>query len=383
MGRIAIALLCTLHTVTALAQADDARWFKVELLIFSQGDPAASSELWPPEPSLDYPDDYRFIRDLAAEEKHRESRPDAQESIDERGIQTLTLPVPVTEGERAEIADADIPLRESAADASNALPQAPNTAATDIASTVSNAETETPLRPTPWIRQPSGDLEFRGKAAYMQRTGKYQILFHESWVQPMSGENDSASIIVDRSGDNQNWPRLQGSVKVYLSRYLHIATDLWLNTVGEYIDADWTMPAPPWSPQSLVLVEPQPASDTLGGNSLPGTGFNVTSPYPAVDQSSALAVEEQVPTDSMTGSAELSGEEAAAEQPIYPWRHAIRLKDRRRMRSNEVHYLDHPLMGVVIKLTPMRDEELESMALAEAQAMAARTEAGQLLTLER
>ena len=89
MGRIAIALLCTLHTVTALAQADDARWFKVELLIFSQGDPAASSELWPPEPSLDYPDDYRFIRDLAAEENHRESRPDAQESIDARGSQTL------------------------------------------------------------------------------------------------------------------------------------------------------------------------------------------------------------------------------------------------------------------------------------------------------
>ncbi len=35
------------------------------------------------------------------------------------------------------------------------------------------------------------------------------------------------------------------------------------------------------------------------------------------------------------------------------------------MRSTEVHYIDHPLLGVVVKLTPLTGVELEAMARAE------------------
>ncbi|MAS25712.1 MAG: hypothetical protein CMH99_10195, partial [Oceanospirillaceae bacterium] len=27
----------------------------------------------------------------------------------------------------------------------------------------------------------------------------------------------------------------------------------------------------------------------------------------------------------------------------------------RRMRSNELHYIDHPMLGIVIKITPIED----------------------------
>ena len=52
--------------------------------------------------------------------------------------------------------------------------------------------------------------------------------------------------------------------------------------------------------------------------------------------------------------------------PVYPYRHAILLQQKRRMRSTEVHYIDHPRLGVVVKLTPLSTDELETMALAEA-----------------
>ena len=41
------------------------------------------------------------------------------------------------------------------------------------------------------------------------------------------------------------------------------------------------------------------------------------------------------------------------------------LNDKRRMRSEEVHYLDHPMLGLVVKLTPLTEEELEALAAEE------------------
>ena len=35
------------------------------------------------------------------------------------------------------------------------------------------------------------------------------------------------------------------------------------------------------------------------------------------------------------------------------WRHAVLLSQTRRMRSNEVNYIDHPMFGVVVKVTPV------------------------------
>ena len=35
------------------------------------------------------------------------------------------------------------------------------------------------------------------------------------------------------------------------------------------------------------------------------------------------------------------------------------------MRSNEVHYIDHPLMGVIVRFTPMDASQLQALAQAE------------------
>jgi hypothetical protein len=39
--------------------------------------------------------------------------------------------------------------------------------------------------------------------------------------------------------------------------------------------------------------------------------------------------------------------------PVYPYAHAVLLKQTRRMRSKEVNYIDHPMFGVVVKVTPL------------------------------
>jgi hypothetical protein len=42
----------------------------------------------------------------------------------------------------------------------------------------------------------------------------------------------------------------------------------------------------------------------------------------------------------------------------YPYRHAIAIQQTRRMRSGEIHYLDHPTLGIVVSITRIEDDNL-------------------------
>ncbi len=322
-------LLCPilLFAMPAVAQNTiEDRWFKVELMIFSHRAGTAGSEQWEPTPKLQYPAEFRFLVEPELVAANMAAHP-GESVVDEFGRQIITL-------------DSDGAGRTGGTRRSEETGLSPD-GQDPVASGVQSR-----LTPTPFIALPSSDKTFHGKAAYMQRSGRYRTLFHEAWYQPFADENGTLPIVIDRSGDTGDWPLLQGSVKIYLSRYLHIETDLWLNTDGSYLPGEWQMPAPPLGPPSLIVEEP--FSDIVE-ESVPGIEASYrTGPNPDWDE---------WPLD--------PNEAAVDTGPQYPFRHAVRLKQKRRMRSQEVHYLDHPLLGVVVTITPLTEEELEALALAE------------------
>ena len=328
-----LALMVTTALFAMSTQAQSDRWFRVELLVFSHESGSADrAESWEPTPDLSYPDSMRFLVDNAQVQRNIDEF--GQDSIlDARGVQTIELPQPEPELEdspAAEQESTDIPRQ----DPEPGLEASPDDTAE---ATDPLLQDSPPPLPTPFVQRAAAEREFRGKAAYMQRMGNYRTLFHQTWLQPMRDENSALPIVLDRSGDTHDWPRLQGSVKIYLSRYLHIETDLWLNTTGNYLPGQWAMPAAPLGPPSLLLIEPEPLL-------LATTGESTDETDPLADISINL-------------------------EPVYPWRHAVRFNEKRRMRSNEVHYLDHPMLGVVVKLTPVAQEELQAIAEADLAAV--------------
>ena len=275
-------LICVVLATANCSLAEDDRWYRVELMIFSHVG-GESAEQWDPTPELVYPETARFL----------------------------------INSEQLNAAAGELyPLQDK--------PTA----------------TVLPALPTPFVILGNSEQEFRGKAAYMQRSGRYRILFHETWLQPVTERSRALPIILDQSGDTGEWPELQGSIQLHLSRYLHLETNLWLNTNGDYLPGSWRMPAPPLGPSSTT-EEPQ-ESDL----------------YASTEESGS----EPTPEESWQ---EASPEEAEVPGPVYPFRHAILLQQKRRMRSTEVHYLDHPMLGVVAKLTPLTAQDLELLAAGE------------------
>ncbi|MBA6412109.1 hypothetical protein H2508_03185 [Parahaliea sp. F7430] len=326
-------LLMTLLCCTSLAQAAE-RWFRVELFVFSQGGAAAArEESWDPEPLLRYPDNYRFLLDPQRIARNKSLHPQAKSQIDSRGLQRITFPEP------GDLAAVDIPIIDSPASDDKPLDNGEGGH-----QELANADQPpAPQLPQAYALRDASELTFRGKAAYMERNGSYRTLFHQTWLQPIVSESQALPIILDHSGDDAAYPALQGSIKLYLSRYLHLETNLWLNTQGDYLSGEWRMPAPPLGPSSVQVVKP--AKEILS----------------AEEALSSLSAQE-----GLEPAAELEqpGDDTDS-SPHYPYRHAVLLQQSRRMRSNEVHYIDHPMLGLVVKLTPLTDSDLQQLGAAQ------------------
>jgi hypothetical protein len=359
-------------------------WYRTELLIFVRDDALSrNAEDWNPLPDLQYPAKTRFLLDPAMADRRLAQSQAYTSSIDARGVQTIVVPAPIEElldfnrpdavvTEIAEpaldllIADGDPNSPTLAGAGASAAPQTgptpdepvpdPNEPGEDLSS---------PVLALPFQLLADSQLDFRPQARSLRRQG-HRVVFHGSWWAPLGEQEQTPSLIIDRSGDidSLDWPALQGSVQVYLSRYLHINLDLWLNTVGDYLPEGWQIDPPPLAAPSLasrtsqgVALNPwAPFVDR--GPTRPGetplsrdpSGPFGQGPDQGTGVASSAALEQKGTID--------TGSEEASIAPAYPWHHAIVHRQSRRMRSSETHYLDHPVIGVILRIVPASEAQM-------------------------
>jgi hypothetical protein len=168
-------------------------------------------------------------------------------------------------------------------------------------------------------------LQLKDLVERLREASAYRVLLHRAWRQPglpedasrpvliRAGENLGArhpelmlpSYVFDETGNLVEIPaptrldELTGTVRVALGRFLHVYSDLVLRR----IEPLWDTPTP----------APSPA---VGGDT------------PATDRPA-------------TGAAPLV---RLQEIPVQEYR---------RMRSRELHHLDHPLLGMLVQITPL------------------------------
>lgn len=152
--------------------------------------------------------------------------------------------------------------------------------------------------------------EYQLQSAFnrLKRLAAYRPLMHTAWIQPVVEQGATKAFPLRRIGDPPL--RLQGTISLYLNRFLHMAVDL-----------------------SLEQKAPQRMS----------------------------ATEARVRQDGDSGSRAATSFDPAfiAHSTFY------RIEEDRIVRNNELRYFDHPKFGVIAKITRIEQEAPEDLGTSD------------------
>jgi len=131
--------------------------------------------------------------------------------------------------------------------------------------------------------------------------GGYSLLYHQAWRQMIYGRKTNIAISGGKTFNGHQ--ELEGSISLSVGQYLRIQSNLWLT---QFVPASTQLTAP-----------------------------NLTQSWPELP--------------AIPNTANNEGEKAQD----YLIKRIVKLNQERSMRSNEIHYIDHPLLGVIVKIVPV------------------------------
>jgi hypothetical protein len=211
-----------------------------------------------------------------------------------------------------------------------------------------------------------------GLNALRQQRGEGAAI-RAAWVQPPGASN--LPIVLDRSGDELLWPKVQGFVELRRGSDLRVGINFWLNTMGEYLPQGFAMDPPPRAAKRIAVLEPDP--EPLLGTEL-GVGVDLAvapslqvpkqTDRPATSQSGNEAV---AFIDPETGRQKLGNRQNDADTTMdgdsWPYRHLIAVADTRSVPENGVRYFDHPALQVLVTWRELTWGEVWSLGEADAE----------------
>ena len=184
------------------------------------------------------------------------------------------------------------------------------------------------LVPPLLMKLDTSQYETHGIAQPIDRRSAHRVLFHQVWHQNLQARDNAPALVVNGGKRFDDHYELEGSVTLSKGRFLHINTDLWLS---QYIDRNsWqaanSIPAAiPLQPIDLELV---------------------VEPVVAAAEDDVLNTTIAFERDK-TAFINHNREALESYQPL----HTYVLREYRKVRRDEVHCLDHPMFGVIVKIS--------------------------------
>lgn len=159
---------------------------------------------------------------------------------------------------------------------------------------------------------PVSERKLNSQAATIAKSGSYTLLFHQAWGQLIQAKN--AHIFINGGKKFNDHHELEGNISLSVGQYLKLQTNLWLTQFAPIaLDS-----APTTAPTETDLL-----ADTTAEEPWPE--------LPGLPDSES----------SISGPAE------------FAIKRIIKVAQQRSMRSNEVHYIDHPLLGIIVRISPL------------------------------
>lgn len=186
-----------------------------------------------------------------------------------------------------------------------------------------------------FYRLPATDRQLNAQAKKLQQNPRFELLFHQAWRQIITNKKSSKAILINGGRQYGQHQTLEGSIRLSVATYLELQTNLWYSqfdlNVGQEVTRQW--PAIPLNPNYIHANT---------GNLSLDSNLELDQALAAENQQWASGTFNQADEMATTGN-------TASE---YVTRQIILLQQERDMRSGEVHYLDHPVLALLIQVTP-------------------------------
>lgn len=169
----------------------------------------------------------------------------------------------------------------------------------------------------------SGQLE-QAKAK-LERARGQRVLFSRRWEQGILNK-ENAPYIYLRGGESSGSHReLEGSIQISVERYLHVKANLWLS---KFMEGN-----PPSAIRSTISMDGDPLAEEYDSS---------------FEEPLERIVLPEIPFKTFQSY-----------QQHGPIESVYLLKQERRLRSRETHYIDHPAMGIILRIEPLPDRNVQ------------------------
>ncbi len=196
------------------------------------------------------------------------------------------------------------------------------------------SEVKIDLTKEAFYRLPASERQLNTQAQKLERNGRFELLFHSAWRQIVTNKKSSKAILISGGPISGQHQALEGSIRVSVATYLELQTNLWFSQFDLNVGQEVT--------QSWPEIPLRPNYSAAGGSAL--------SLDSDLELDQALAKENQQGINANVSPNTSAKTDGTA--PEYITRQIILLQQERDMRSGEVHYIDHPVLGVIVQITP-------------------------------
>lgn len=178
---------------------------------------------------------------------------------------------------------------------------------------------------------PANERQLNAQAQKLQRNPRFEVLFHNAWRQVITNKKASKAIIISGGQTFGQHHALEGSIRLSVATYLELQTNLWFSQFDVNVGQEITQPWPE------IPLRPNYTTASTSNLSLDSE----------LELDKVLANE-----NAQWSNGNFDANTEAAETKNFVTRKIILLQQERDMRSSEVHYIDHPALNVIIKVTP-------------------------------
>ncbi len=200
---------------------------------------------------------------------------------------------------------------------------------------------------------PSEYKQLTQQAKAVNRAHELRLLFHQTWQQPLEALDKAPALVIKGGNQFGDHYELEGYLTLHIKRYIHLESHLWLSQFvpnhGQTSDHWPSLPTPPSLEERLLKsIALDNIASTVVANEHTRSAL---SSEPANPFQAAIAQDSQLETPLTLGEEQREGQTPAP----YLTQQIMTLKQSRKMRSKELHYIDHPRLGILVLVSPVEE----------------------------